>query len=165
MAEAKANVVADDLKCKSENFDAYTAGLLSRRQTREELLDDIQAFIESDTPPAAGTLGARCEKALSNGTFRPARASGAADPEASLTCIGETACCGASRVPLDGIGGFLTVETCGTTEQEKYTYRYPREPLAKTRDSTIEVTFTCIEGAQRLAAAAAAAATALYMLA
>jgi len=82
-----------------------------------------------------------------------------------MTCIGETACCGASRVPLSDARGFLTVETCGTTDQEKYTYTYPREPLAKTRPDTFSATFTCIEGAQRLAAAAAAAATALYMLA
>lgn len=31
LKQAEAAVVADDLKCKSENFDAYTASLLSRK--------------------------------------------------------------------------------------------------------------------------------------
>jgi hypothetical protein len=81
-------------------------------------LKTIKALLETELEtPEPGTVGARCEKALSNGTFRPQRG--------EMTCVGtEEAplCCGASRVWMeagtnaDGVAVadamWRTIETC-----------------------------------------------------
>lgn len=127
-----------------------------------------------ESKPEPGTVGARCEKALSNGTFRPARG--------ETTCKGtEEAplCCGASRVWMaagvsaDQAAGVVaqadamwrTIETCGPADATTYDYQPARAPMATTMPAKVSVGFTCIEGAKKLAAAASAVAAAVYMLA
>lgn len=118
-----------------------------------------------DEEPAPGAEGSRCEKALSNGTYRPKRGVEAG------TCGGKDSglCCGAARVWM-GSGttadaAWRTIETCQKEDAETYNYQPPREPMALTMPKTESVPFACIEGAKALAAAASAAAAAVYMLA
>jgi len=114
--------------------------------------------------PAPGTAGARCEKALSNGTFRPKR--GPAN-----SCGGEESglCCGAARVWMESgttaDAAWRTIETCQLETALTYAYQPPRAPMATTMPAKVTVDFTCIEGAKKLAAAASAVAAAVYMLA
>jgi hypothetical protein len=145
------------MDCKVENYDKYSLALKARNAQRVKDLDTIQKLVET-AGPARGAAGARCEKALSNGTFRPARG-----PK-SGACTGDTACCGAARVPMSN-GAWMTIETCGTTTQTNYKYVAPRAPMATTEAAGTDYTFTCIQGAQKLAAAASALAAAVYMLA
>jgi len=126
-------------------------------------LKTIKALVESQETPAPGSAGARCEKALSNGTGRPKRG--------DMTCGGEESglCCGAARVWMDSgeeaNAGWRTIETCQSIEAATYDYQPPRAPMATTMPATVSVPFTCIEGAKKLAAAASAVAAAVYMLA
>jgi hypothetical protein len=65
-------------------------------------------------------------------------------------------------------GAWMTIETCGAVAdsgQEKYMYQPPRAPMATTFPTKKAYLFTCIQGAQKLAAAASALAAAVYMLA
>jgi hypothetical protein len=134
----------------------------------EGIVDKAEANRE-----AAGTAGARCEKAASNGTGRPARG--------ETTC-GTDLCCGAASGPLRTSGrasaGALvadsailqstttvTIETCQPAGATEYAFRPPRAPMATAEPDTVTWPFACIEGAQKLAAAASALATAAYMLA
>lgn len=75
--------------CQVEAYDTYRETLEEELVARAQKLADIQALLEAHSEPAAGTEGARCEKALSNGTWRPARG--------EQTCE-EGLCCGAARV-------------------------------------------------------------------
>lgn len=86
------------------------------------------------TIPAPGTIGARCEKALSNGTFRPKRTN-------EGTCGGEENCCGAARVWMSaGSDGsapvadamWRTIETCQPQTTTEYSYTPARAPMATT---------------------------------
>lgn len=90
------------VECKAARYDEYAAALAGAEETRQNALDTIEELIDDNPVPAAGTIGARCEKAVSNGTFRPKR-----DEE---TCTGETVCCGAAKVPVGNL--ILTIETC-----------------------------------------------------
>jgi len=125
-------------------------------QQREEDLDDILALVtaDEDKAPAAGAANSRCEKALSNGTFRPQRG--------ETTC-NEGLCCGAARIPQGNV--MMTIETCQAEGTTEYEYVAPRAPMATTAPDPETVPFVCIEGAKKLAAAASALATAVYMLA
>lgn len=146
-------------------YDLYHASLGKRETARTEALGKIKTLLADNAKaaPARGAAGARCEKALSNGTFRPARS--------ATTCTaaaGKVACCGAARIPISGAdagAGWMTVETCGTAEQKKYSYTPPREPMATKNPDPVDYDFTCIQGARKLAAAASALAAAVYMLA
>merc|ERR1712151_1490052 len=73
------------------------------QQQREDDLDEILALVTEaeEDAPAAGAAGSRCEKALSNGTFRPQRG--------ETTC-NEGLCCGAARIPQGNV--MMTIETC-----------------------------------------------------
>lgn len=150
-------------KCKVDQYDLYHASLKKREATRTEDLGKIKKLLADTVTPARGAAGARCEKALSNGTFRPARS--------ATTCTaaaGKVACCGAARIPISGTdagAGWMTVETCGTADQKKYSYTPPRAPMATKNPDPVEYDFTCIQGARKLAAAASALAAAVYMLA
>jgi len=137
---------------------------------RLDKLNQIKQYLEDQTIPAPGTVGARCEKALSNGTFRPQRG--------EMTCVGtEEAplCCGSSRVWMSagvtdaGVAVenamWRTIETCQLASAETYDYVRPRAPMETTKPEAVSVPFTCIEGAKKLAAAASAVAAAVYMLA
>jgi hypothetical protein len=162
----EASVAAKDalvLACQIKAYDAYRTTLEATMVQRNEDLVTIKALIETElTKPAPGTIGARCEKALSNGTKRP-------DRVAEVTC-GEGNCCGAARVWMAAGPGtansmWRTIETCQVATAETYDYQPARSPMAITMPAKVSATFTCIEGAKKLAAAASAAAAALYMLA
>jgi hypothetical protein len=164
------------LACRVAAYDAYRTTLEGLMAQRLADLKEIKALMEKnlEDTPEPGTVGARCEKALSNGTFRPARG--------ETTCKGtEEAplCCGASRVWMaagvssDQAGGVVaqadamwkTIETCQAADATEYAYQPPRAPMATEMPATVTVGFTCIEGAKKLAAAASAVAAAVYMLA
>jgi len=90
------------MECKEARYDQYAETLAGEEGKRASDLSDIEDLIDDNPAPAAGTIGARCEKAVSNGTFRPKR-----DLE---TCTGETVCCGASKIAVGNL--IMTIETC-----------------------------------------------------
>jgi hypothetical protein len=153
--------MAATVACRSAAFDDYSRTLAAAEATRAQALDAVEDFLAEQlaAKPAAKAQGARCEKALSNGTFRPAR----------TDACDENLCCGAARVPQEGSLSetWLTIETCGPADGTQTTWSWtpPRAPLADAAPAGVSVAWTCIEGAQKLAAAASAAAAALYMLA
>jgi len=154
--EAIADHLAAIVACKVENYDAYTETLQLAQQSREDDLDDILALVTEaeEDAPAAGAAGSRCEKALSNGTFRPTR---------GATTCNEGLCCGAARIPMGDV--MMTIETCQAEATTTYDYVAARAPMATEAPAAETVDFVCIEGAKKLAAAASALATAVYMLA
>merc|ERR1712151_162556 len=163
IAEAKEDVddalavhLAAIVACKVENYDDYMETLQLAQQQREDDLDDILALVTEaeEDAPAAGAAGSRCEKALSNGTFRPAR---------DETTCNEGLCCGAARIPQGNV--MMTIETCQAEGATTYDYVPPRAPMATEAPAAETVDFVCIDGAKKLAAAASALATAVYMLA
>lgn len=144
--------------CKSENYDAYDATFQAALATRLVNLGKIEDFVDDAiaSRPAPGAQGARCEKALSNGTFRPRR---------DETTCNEGLCCGAAHVPLTDAMTMI-IETCEPIETQTVSWQAPRSPMSTTADGAeFTANFTCIEGAQKLAAAASALAAAVYMLA
>jgi len=141
--------------CKVANYEEYADDLADAEATRSTKLDDIEELLEGLTTPAAGTVNARCEKAVSNGTFRPKRN--------EETCTGETVCCGAAKIPMGNV--IMTVETCQEVTTEKYAWAPPRAPMETEMPDADDYLFQCIQGAQKLAAATSALATAVYMLA
>lgn len=153
--EASEAHLAALVACRAARFDQYAAALAGEEQARQDKLDEIEDLIDANPPKAAGTLGARCEKAVSNGTFRPKRN--------EATCTGETVCCGASKIAVGNL--IMTVETCQNDTETSYSYVPPRGPMATAFPTAQSVPFQCIDGAQKLAAAASALAAAVYMLA
>jgi len=164
--------------CYTAAFDAYAATLKKALTDRKDNLVKIKALLEKNQKdkPAFGKENSRCEKALSNGTLRPKRELDATKPGAVCE---KDLCCAAAKVPLaSGVAttagkgsakaGFRIIETCqkaASSGTGKYSYTPPRAPLATANPTPTTHTYTCIEGAKHLAAAATAAATALYMLA
>lgn len=147
--------LAKIVKCKETKFDAYASTLAGAIETRSVNIGKIETLVDKAIAdkPAAGAAGARCEKAMSNGTFRPKR-----DEATCATGL----CCGAAKIPVGE--AFMTIETCGSTGGT-YSYVAPRAPMATTDPAGKDYAFTCIEGAQKLGAAASALAAAVYMLA
>jgi len=150
------------MACQITAYDKYRTTLESEMVQRATDLKTIKALLEAEmaAKPAPGTKGARCEKAISNGTYRPARG--------EQTCA-EGLCCGAARVWM-GSGttadaAWRTIETCQTATDTTYAYVAPRAPMQTAANSPDTVPFACIEGAKKLAAAASAVAAAVYMLA
>jgi len=93
---------------------------------------------------------------MSNGTFRPARGENGG-------CADETLCCGAARIPQGEV--IMTIETCQPVATTEFNWAPPRAPMATAMPAMDPYPFTCIQGAKKLAAAASALATAVYMLA
>lgn len=97
------------LACQIAAYDEYRTTLEEDMVERANNLKTIKDLLDGYEEPAPGTEGARCEKALSNGTWRPARG--------EMTC-GEELCCGAARVWMAaGVGAssdaaWMTIETC-----------------------------------------------------
>lgn len=91
---------------------------------------------------------------MSNGTFRPRRD--------EATCA-EGLCCGAAKIDIGK--AVMTIETCETVGTTEIDYVEPRKPMAITAPAAVKKPWTCIQGAQKLAAAASALAAAVYMLA
>lgn len=120
---AKAALNEAVTQCQIDTYDEYREALATAVTERKEDLRAIRDLLttEAKNKPAAGALGARCEKALSNGTLRPSRntavAATANDLEPDSVC-GAGLCCGAARVPLPSSGegspeaGWRTIETC-----------------------------------------------------
>jgi len=137
---------------------------------RAEDLKKIKAMLDAQVTPAPGTLGARCEKAISNGTFRPKRGELTCPPDLDADGnVTQAYCCAAARIYMtSGVtadAGWMTIETCQKAGTGKYAYQPPRAPMATEMPAKVEVDYTCIEGAKKLAAAASAVAAAVYMLA
>jgi hypothetical protein len=139
--------------------------MTERANNLKKIKDLIKA--QDDNAPAMGAQGSRCEKALSNGTFRPRRG--------EQTCD-EGLCCASSRVWMDAGAGadsvdaaWRTIETCQTADTQgaamTYMYQPPRSPMAIEMPDKVGYPYMCIEGAKQLAAAASALAAAVYMLA
>lgn len=151
----KATAVA---ACEAALYDTWAEALVQAEQDRKKAIEDVEDFLADQVVPARGTAGARCEKALSNGTFRPAR-------DAETVCAADL-CCAAARIPTGN--GWRTVETCQPEAGEDLTMSWvalPRVALANELPAAASYSYTCIQGAQKLAAAATAAAAAVYMLA
>lgn len=173
---AKAAHLAAIVACKEAKFDQYAAALETAKSARTAAMATIETLVDAAEAkrPAAGAAGARCEKAPSNGTRRPARG--------ETTCA-TGLCCGAASGALRTGGrataaGALvadsvvtqatttvTIETCQPVAATEYAFRPPRAPMATAEPATVAWAFACIEGAQKLAAAASALATAAYVLA
>lgn len=104
--------------CEVAKFLKYTGELATAVQQRADDLKDIKTMLDAIVVPARGAAGARCEKAFSNGTFRPARtnASGPDDKTFAETGgCGENLCCGAAVVAAGG-EAVMTIETCQLAE-------------------------------------------------
>jgi len=157
------------LACQIAAYDDYREALETAMVQRAADLKEIKDMLDAVEVPAAGKAGARCEKAPSNGTWRPKRG--------ETTCD-EGLCCGAARVWMaagaaDESGtlgpaadaGWRTIETCQLETATAYDYQPPRAPMAIKMPDTVSVDFMCIDGAHKLAAAASAVAAAVYMLA
>lgn len=142
--------------CKVADFDKYTAARATAIATRDRDIATIEGLVDNAKAklPLAGAAGARCEKAISNGTMRPKR---------DEKICAETLCCGAAKIPVGS--AMMIVETCQLDTATVYSYAPPRAPMATTMPAGTDYTFTCIQGAKNLAAGAAALASALYMLA
>jgi len=158
---AEEAVDAAVLACQISAYDAYRTALEAEMEQRAADLKIIKALLETELKtPAPGTAGARCEKALSNGTYRPARGELACD---------DGLCCGAARVWMESgataDAAWRTIETCQAETDTTYSYQPARAPMATAMPGKVTVDFTCIEGAKKLAAAASAVAAAVYMLA
>jgi len=152
------------LACQIAAYDDYRETFEQAMIDRATDLAKIKKLLDEFEEPEAGQIGARCEKALSNGTWRPARG--------EMTCEGEDTCCGAARVWMPAGAGadsaeaaWMTIETCQLITTQKYGYVAPRAPMATDWADPVEYPFMCIEGAHKLAAAASAVAAAVYMLA
>lgn len=156
VAVATAAHLAAIVDCKEAEYDKYAAALAAAEATRASNITKIEGLVDAAiaAKPAAGAKGARCEKAMSNGTFRPRRD--------EATCA-EGLCCGAAKIPVGK--AVMIIETCQAKDASTYSYALPRAPMATTMPTGTDYPFTCIEGAQKLAAAASALAAAVYMLA
>lgn len=157
LKQAKAQKATAVAACEAALYDTWAQDLVQAEQNRKKAIEDVEDFLADQVVPARGAQGARCEKALSNGTFRPAR-----DAE---TCA-EDLCCAAARIPTGN--GWRTVETCQPEAGEDLTMSWvalPRVALVNELPAPGSYSYTCIQGAQKLAAAATAAAAAVYMLA
>merc|ERR1711868_300037 len=116
--------------------DDYRTELERVMEQRAADLKTIKALLETElVEPAPGTKGARCEKALSNGTFRPARGEAA---------CAEGLCCGAARVWMAAGDGeenaaWRTIETCQLETATTYMYQPARAPMATTMPTKVSV--------------------------
>lgn len=81
--------LAKIVECEAQQYNEYVKTLNAAIAKRKDDIKAIVALLDARVKPAKGTKGWRCEKALSNGTFRPARG--------EKTCA-EGLCCGAAKV-------------------------------------------------------------------
>jgi len=152
--EATALKMATIVACKAEKYDEYWNTWMDAIGDRESDLETIEDLLTDQVIPERGSAGARCEKALSNGTWRQAR---------DDTTCNEGLCCGAAKIPMGNV--MMTIETCQAEATVEVQWGPARGPMETTVPDTDPYPFTCIDGAQKLAAAASALAAAVYMLA
>jgi len=164
LEDAEKALAQATLTCQVAAYDKYRSALEDALAEREGNLNTIKDMLEAlPEAPAPGAEGSRCEKALSNGTYRPKRG--------EEQCGGKDSglCCGGARIWMKtgttAYSGWRTIETCQKEDAETYSYQPPRAPMALTMPTPVSAAFSCIEGAKALAAAASAAAAAVYMLA
>lgn len=81
--------MAKIVECEAEQYNEYVKTLNEAVAKRKQDIKDIVALLDARAVPAKGAAGWRCEKAISNGTFRPARN--------EKTCA-TGLCCGAAKV-------------------------------------------------------------------
>jgi hypothetical protein len=121
------------IACQVAAYDTYRETLeLAMIQRNKDLVAIKDLIVTELTRKPAGTIGSRCEKALSNGTMRPNRSG-------EVTCGSEDNCCGAARVWMaagsDADGApqanamWRTIETCQTNDTAEYVYTAARAPL------------------------------------
>jgi len=142
------------VECEALKYNEYAKALADAVSARKEKIGKIVKLLDDRAKPAKGAAGWRCEKALSNGTFRPARN--------EKTCA-EGLCCGAAKYQDGAL--MMTIETCQAKATTTYEYVKARTPLATDWKKVPNVPFTCISGAQKLVSAASALAAAVYMMA
>lgn len=160
LAQRGAEHLAAQVTCKEQRFDQYDLALTAAAAAREEQLRLIEVEVQAglDGRPQRGQEGARCEKAMSNGTFRPARG------QAAGTCA-EGLCCGAQRIQVEGGQALMTVETCRPEAATEAPWRAPRGPMDLQAPAAVTYPWTCIQGARPLLAGGAAALASLWLLA
>jgi hypothetical protein len=91
---AKAARMAAVEACQEAAYDTFRSTLLTEMTQRATDLETIKALLadQEANKPAMGAAGARCEKAISNGTYRPRMSQGR-----EMVCD-EGLCCGAARI-------------------------------------------------------------------
>jgi hypothetical protein len=156
------NLAAGTVKCQVAQYDKYRDTLEKAMIQRGKDLATIKGLITTElTRIVTGDAGSRCEKALSNGNWRPER-------NEETVCV-TGLCCGAARIWMESgttkDAAWRTIETCQPSGTGAYSYQPPRAPMATTLPTKVIAKFACIEGAQRLAVAASAMAAAAFMLA
>lgn len=117
------------IACQVAAYDTYRETLeLAMIQRNKDLVAIKDLIVTELTRKPAGTIGSRCEKALSNGTMRPNRSG-------EVTCGSEDNCCGAARVWMAAGPGtadamWRTIETCQNAKDTTFSYVAARAPLA-----------------------------------
>lgn len=136
--------------CEVAKYKAFRTTFQAAQAKRVEDLATIKKLMSTRAAaakkPGSGGAGARCERPRSNGDNRKRRL---CTPDAGL-------CCGAASQTVDG--ALMTIETCQKKEATTWDYQPPRGPMELTMPAKKSWTFACIGGAQRVLAAAAAAA-------
>jgi hypothetical protein len=148
-------------KCMNTKYESYKTTMSQAVAQQKTDIQTIKALLDAKVTPAAGATGARCEKGLSQGNGRAARAQ---------PCTAETDCCGAAKGPVVPVATWadaplMTIEICQASSAKTYSYVAPRAPMATTEPAGTDWPFACIDGASKLAAAATALATTAYMMA
>jgi len=84
--------LAKIVECQAEQYNAYRDTMNKAIKTRATDIAFIVKILDDRVPAKKGLANWRCEKAMSNGTFRPMRN--------EKTCAAEF-CCGAAKVVPD----------------------------------------------------------------
>jgi len=141
--------------CKAAAYDTYKKNLADAEKKQNEKIAAIEKLIAAKKKPAAGEVGARCEKAPTLGDFK------ARGPNPCKDMVAN--CCGAAKGEV--AGAWMTVETCQARTTKEFDYIAPRAPLAITWPAAKKWKFACISGAKQLAGAAVSLAASAYMMA
>lgn len=142
-------------KCKGLKYDQYRIDVAEKKAARESTLTAIERLLDARKTIAHGATNGRCEKPQSNG-----------DHLRRGKCAAESDCCGAATGrPHGATGPLVTIEVCQEKASKTWGYVAPRAPLATAEPAADPWPFKCIDGASKLAGAAAAVLTSAYMMA
>merc|ERR1712036_119501 len=125
--------LAKIVDCEALKYNEYMKALADATSARKEKIAKIVKLLDDRGKPAKGAAGWRCEKALSNGTFRPARN--------EKTCA-EGLCCGAAKYKDGAL--MMTIETCRAKATTTYEYVKARTPLATDWTKVPNVPISCL---------------------
>lgn len=143
------------VECKVLKYNQYILDVEKAKAARNAKIETIEKLIDGRTVIAHGATGGRCEKPQSNG-----------DRLRRGKCKVDTDCCGAATGwPHGKTGPLVTIEICRPKTDETWLYVPPRAPLATVDPDGISWPFKCIQGASKLAGAAAAVLVSAYMMA